>query len=135
MTEFEREFFKEFNFTDEEIKRFLESAFRDLEIARKDKFSEVRFYYSFQAVIKAGISLLGKVGKVKVRSMPGHHAMILKKMSEILHAPDILVIGNAMRTRRNNDLYSGGVAVSEKEANDYLKFAENTIQKVAKIIQ
>lgn len=135
MTEFEREFFKELNFTEEEITRFFKSMLRDLEIARKDPFPEVRFSYSFQAVIKAGIALLGKIGKVKVRSIPGHHAMILKKMSEILNAPDILTIGNAMRTRRNNDLYGGGIPISKKEADDYLKFSEDVIQKVKEAIQ
>ena len=135
MTEFEREFFKKFNFTEEEVKRFLESALHDLEIAQKDPFPEVRFSYSFQALIKAGIALLAEMGKVKVRSIPGHHAKILAKMSEILKDPDIATIGDAMRTRRNADLYGGGKAVSEKEASDYLKFTQQVIQKVKKAIQ
>ena len=46
MTEFEREFFKKQQFAEEEIKRFLENARHDLEIARKDPFPEVRFTYS-----------------------------------------------------------------------------------------
>jgi len=79
MTEFEREFFKKQKFAEEEIKRFLENALHDLEIARKDPFSEVRFTYSFQALIKAGIALMAKIGEVKVRSIPGHHAKILEK--------------------------------------------------------
>ena len=135
MTEFEREFFKKFSFTQEEIKRFLESALHDLEIARKDPFPEVRFSYSFQALIKAGIALIAKTGKVKVRSIPGHHAKILAKMSEILKDPDISTIGDTMRTRRNTDFYGGGKPVSEKEANDYLKFTEGAIQKVKRAIQ
>lgn len=129
MTEFEREFFKKFNFTEEEIKRFFESALHDLEIARKDPFSEVRFSYSFQALIKAGIALLAKVGQVKVRSIPGHHAVILKKIGEILKDADIPTIGNAMRTRRNTDFYGGGKPISEKEAKDYLEFVQKVIQK------
>ena len=134
MTEFEREFFKKFNFTEEEIKRFFESVLHDLEIARKDPFPEVRFSYSFQALIKAGIVLLGKTGKVKVRSIPGHHAMILKKMSEILKDTDISAIGDAMRTKRNTGLYGGGAPISEKETDSYLKFVERVIQKVEKVV-
>ena len=130
MTDFEREFFKKQKFAEEEIRRFLESALHDLEIARKDPFPEVRFTYSFQALIKAGLALLAKIGGVKVRSIPGHHAMILAKMSEILKHPDISTIGDAMRTRRNTDLYGAGKPVSEKEASDYMKFTEGVIQKV-----
>lgn len=135
MTEFEREFFRKCEFTEEEIKRFLESAHHDLDIARKDPFSEVRFTYSFQALVKAGIAIIAKTGEVKVRSIPGHHAKILEKMSEILKEPDISTIGNAMRTRRNTDFYGGGIPISENEAKDYLKFTEGVIQKVEKAIR
>ena len=135
MTEFEREFFRKLKFTEKEIKGFFDSALHDLEIARKDPFSEVRFTYSFQALIKAGIALIAKVGEVKVRSIPGHHAKIMEKMSEILKDPDISKIGNAMRTRRNTDLYGGGTPISENEAKDYLKFTEGVIQKVEKAIR
>lgn len=133
MIRFEGEFFKKCEFTGEEIKRFLESGRHDLEIAQKDPFPEVRFTYSFQSLIKAGITLIAKTGKVKVRSIPGHHAKILEKMSEILQDPDISTIGNAMRTRRNTDLYGGGRPIGENEANDYLKFTEGVIQKVARL--
>lgn len=135
MTEFEREFFRYVKFAEKEIKAFLESARHDLEIARKDPFPEVRFTYSFQALIKAGIALLAKIGEVKVRSIPGHHAKILEKMSGILKDPDISTIGDAMRTRRNADLYSAGKPISEKEANDYLRFTEDVIQQVEKAIR
>ena len=135
MTEFEREFFKKQKFAEEEIKRFLETARHDLEIAQKDPFPEVRFTYSFQALIKAGIALIAKVGEVKVRSIPGHHAKIMEKMSEILKDPDISKIGHAMRTTRNTDLYGGGKPIGENEAKDYLKFTEGVIQKVEKAIR
>lgn len=134
MTEFEREFFKKQKFDEEEITRFLESAHHDLEIAQKDPFPEVRFTYSFQALIKAGIALIAKVGEVKIRSMPGHHAKILEKMSEILRDADISMIGNAMRTKRNTDFYGGGTPIGENEAKDYLKFTEDVIRKVEKTI-
>lgn len=135
MTEFEREFFKKQKFAEEEIKRFLESARHDLEIAQKDPFPEVRFTYSFQALIKAGIALIAKVGEVKVRSIPGHHAKILEKMSAVLKDSDISKIGDAMRTRRNTDLYGGGRPIGENEAKDYLKFTEGVIQKIEKEIR
>lgn len=135
MTNFEREYFKKVQFTEEEIKRFFGNAQHDLEIARKDSFPEVQFTYSFQALIKAGIALIAKEGGVKVRSIPGHHAKILEKMSAILKDSDTSKIGDAMRTRRNTDFYGGGTPISENEAKDYLKFTEGVIQKVEKAIR
>src|SRR3989338_477930 len=125
----DQEFFKKFNFKPDEIERYLQSALHDLEIAEKDRFSEVKFTYSYQALIKTGITLLAKIEKVKVRSMPGHHVKILEKMSEILSDEDVAAIGNAMRMKRNTDLYGGGEIISEKEAADYLKFVQKIIEK------
>ena len=88
MTQFENEYFKEFKFTAEEIEQYLQNAFHDLEIARKDPFPEVRFTYSFQALVKGGIALIAKMGNVKARSVPGHHVKILTKLSEILNDSD-----------------------------------------------
>ena len=127
MTYFETKYFQKFSFTKQQINRFVESAFRDLNIARQDKFAEVRFTYSYQALVKAGIALIAKVGGVKVRSVPGHHVKILEKMSEILENPDVLTLGDAMRTKRNSDFYGGGESITEKEAEDYLKFVEKTL--------
>ncbi len=130
----DQEFFKKFNFKPDEIERTLQSALHDLEIAEKDRFSEVKFTYSYQALIKTGITLLAKIEKVKVRSMPGHHVKIIEKMSEILEDEDVAAIGNAMRMKRNTDLYGGGELIGEKEAEDYLKFVRKVIEKAKKVI-
>lgn len=132
MISFEREFFKKFHFTKGEIRRFYDNALHDLEIARKDPFPEVCFSYGYQALIKAGIALIAETGGVKVRSLPGHHAKILAKMSAILKDPDVLTIGNAMRTKRNTDLYGGGRPMGKKEADDYFKFAKGIVEKIGK---
>ena len=133
MTHFEQEYFRPFKFSSSDIEQHLQNALHDLEIAGKDPFPEVQFSYSYQALIKAGITLLAAVGKVKVRSVPGHHVKILTKMSEILADPDILVIGNAMRMKRNTDLYGGGMPISEKEAKEYCPFVKGILEKVRKI--
>ena len=130
----DQEFFQKINFKPDEIDRYLKSALHDLEIAEKDRFFEVKFTYGYQALIKTGITLLAKVEKVKVRSIPGHHVKILEKMSEILSDEDVLIIGNAMRMKRNSDLYGGGELIGEKEAADYLKFVQKVIEKAKKII-
>ena len=130
MTKFEKEYFKKLDFSKEEIDRYFQNAKRDLEIARQDSFSEVQFTYSYQALMKAGIALLAKTGSVKVRSIPGHHIKILEKIEEILQDSDILTLGNAMRMKRNLDLYGGGESISQKEATDYLKFVESVFKKI-----
>ncbi|MDI6809165.1 MAG: hypothetical protein QME66_09320 [Candidatus Eisenbacteria bacterium] len=135
MTDFGTKYFQKFKFEQKQIERYLQSAFHDLEIAKKDQFPEVRFTYSYQALVKVGIALIAKVGQVRVRSAPGHHIKILEKMSEILKNQDVLTIGNAMRTKRNYDFYGGGDSISGKEANDYLKFVEGIILAVRKVIQ
>ncbi len=130
MIHFETSFFQKFRFDEKQINRYFEAAFRDLKIAREDKFPEVRFTYSYQALIKAGIAVIARTGQVKVRSVPGHHVKILEKMSEILKNPDIFTIGNAMRIKRNEDLYGGAESVGEKEADDYLAFVEKVLKAV-----
>jgi len=57
---------------------------RDLEIAQKDHFLDVKFTYCYQALIKI---------------------KILNKPSEIVGDPDIFMIGNVMRMKRNKGLY------------------------------
>ncbi len=131
MTSFETEYFKKIKMSDSRIKSFMKNAFRNLEIASKDPFPEVRFMFAYQALVKSGIALLAYSG-VQVRSVPGHHAKIVEKMSALLKDPDIFVMGNAMRMKRNEDLYSDGGFISEKEALEYLDFVKNVLQKVKK---
>ena len=132
--EFEDKFFQKITFTKEDIDRSFENALRDLHIAENDSFSEVRFSYSYQAMLKAGIVLLAKFGGVRVKSIPGHHIKILQKMSEILKEPDVYTIGNAMRMKRNTDLYSGGELISDKEADEYFQFVKKSFKQVKVIL-
>lgn len=125
------DFFQKQKFLPEEIRKRFESARRDFEIAEKDSFSEVRFTYAFQALIKIGIALLAQEG-LKVRSIPGHHVKILERLSELLKEPDVLVFGNGMRMKRNQDLYGGGEAITEKEAADYLIFVRKVFKAAAR---
>ena len=119
MTEFEGKFFTKFKFTDEQVKRYFQNALRDFSIAKDDKHIEVKFSYAFSALIKAGIALMAVKG-VKVRSVPGHHIKLIEKTSEILSDESIAVLGNAMRMKRNEDFYGGGIFVSEKECRGQL---------------
>ena len=131
---FDKENFQNLKFSANEINQYYQNTLRDLNIAREDDFPEVRFTYSYQALIKCGITLIAKVGQVKVRSIPGHHKKILEKLSEILQDKEILDIGNAMRTKRNLDFYGGGEIITEKEADEYLEFVEGVLKKVEKLV-
>ncbi|MFC2149509.1 hypothetical protein ACFLQ8_02290 [Candidatus Auribacterota bacterium] len=130
MTRFEKKYFREFKFAPGDIEQYLNNAVHDLKIAGEDPFPEVMFSYSYQALIKTGIVLIAVYGKVKVRSVPGHHIRILEKMSEILNDPDVVAVGNSMRMKRNTDFYGGGIYISKKEAKEYYRFVEAVLAKV-----
>ena len=130
---FDDKYFSDLQFSVDQILKSLKNALRDLEIAEVDEILEVKFNYSYTALIKAGITLIMLNGK-KVRSLPGHHAMIIETMATLLKDDTISDIGNAMRSKRNTDLYSGGTEISEKECKEYYEFAHHVLQKVKAMV-
>jgi len=108
-------------FTDSQIKRCFKVAKRDLDIAKDSDVPEVIFKFSYDALIKLGIALIADQG-YKVRSAVGHHVKILEKMSQILQNKDVAIVGNKMREDRNFDFYNGGILISQKDSQEYLKF-------------
>ena len=79
MTEFESKYFKKSDFKEEQIIQYYDNALRDLQIAAENKRPEVKFTYSYNALIKGGITLVAKIGKVKIRSVAGHHIKSSKR--------------------------------------------------------
>ncbi len=130
---FEESTFIRFSFTQQQIKKNLASALRDYDIAKKDSIPEVKFTYSYNALIKAGIALLSYY-QVRVRSVQGHHVKILEKMAEILKDEAVTDIGNVMRSKRNIDLYGGGVEITEKECREYIIFVGRVLKRIKNII-
>ncbi len=128
-----KNYFQKFKFTPSQVLQYVENAERDLDIARKDQFREVQFTYCYQALIKIGIALQAKNG-IKVRSIVGHHIKILEKLRGDLSDPDIFTIGDAMRVKRNKDLYDAGATITKKEVDDYIVFVSDVIQKAKKMI-
>lgn len=133
MIKFDDKYFVDFSFTKEQIKKNLDNAQKDLGIAKKDQILEVKFSYAYQAFIKAGIALLSFY-RVKIKSVPGHHAKIIEKVAQILQDNFVDTIGNVMRSKRNFDIYSGGIEITEKECREYIEFVENALKKISKII-
>jgi uncharacterized protein (UPF0332 family) len=125
--------FTRFSFTQQQIKKNLTNALRDFDIAKKDSIVEVKFNYSYNAFIKAGIALLSYY-QVKIKSVPGHHVKIIEKMAEILKDEMIDDVGNVMRSKRNIDFYGGGIEITEKECNEYMRFVEGILKRIKDII-
>ena len=134
MINFEKQYFRKFNFDESQLKRFLSTAKRDLKIARDSKIAEVVFKFSYDAFIKLGIAIIAFRGH-KVRSVIGHHMKVIEKLAEILDDEDIAVIGNKIRQTRNFDFYDGGTEITEKDSEEYLRFVENIGRKVSEYLK
>jgi len=55
-------------------------------------------------------------------------------MAQLIEDDAVADMGNLMRSKRNLDLYSGGVEVTEKECREYLKFVDEVLKKVRNLI-
>lgn len=130
---FDDQYFNGQKFSRGQIGQLIANAENDLEIARSIHISHVRFTYAYSAFLKAGIALLAHFG-AKAKSVPGHHVKIIEAMSDILENKAVEDIGNAMRGKRNLDLYSGGAEITDKDSRAYLKFTEEVLLRVKKKI-
>jgi len=130
---FEDKYFNCFKFEREQISKNFQNASRDFDIAVKDEILDVKFNYTYSALIKAGIALLS-FKNIKVKSVPGHHSKIIEQISRILKDNSIMTIGNLMRSKRNLDFYAGGVEVTEKECKEFMEFTGKVLSKIEKII-
>lgn len=126
---YDARFFVRFKFSAGQIEKNLASAVRDLEIAKKVDILDVRFTYAYSALIKGGITLLSH-RQLKVKSIPGHQAKIIENLARMLNDDSIEILGNVMRQKRNQDFYSGGIDVTEKECKEYIDLAESVLRKV-----
>ena len=125
MINFDNKYFKEMNFNRKQIEKFLSSGTKDLKIAKESKVSDVRFQFTYNALIKLGITLIACFN-YKVSSRTGHHRKIIEKLSEILEDEDILLYGNKLRKIRNTELYDSGIMVTDKQSEEFLDFVQKT---------
>ncbi len=120
--------FEKFDFTDEQLERYWLSAKKDLEIAQDNDISDVVFRFSYDALIKFAVYKCAKSG-LRVKSKQGHHIALINFLAENLNNPEINTVGNLMRTKRNWDLYGGGILISQKDA----LFFKDFISKIIKL--
>jgi hypothetical protein len=131
---FETKSFQKNKFNEKIIQKYFNNASGAFKIAIQNKEPEVIFKFSYDALIKTGITLIAFYG-YRIRSKKGHHIKILEKLSQILDNKDIMIIGDKMRKKRNLDLYEGGVIIGLKEVKQYLNFIKKVIQKAGEFIK
>jgi len=111
--------FEKFIFSTQQIKRYWQSAKRDLSIAKQSPLAEVKFRFAYDSLLKLAIAVCA-VNNLRVKADRGHHIELINKLAELLNETDIAVIANQMRSKRNWDLYGGGVLITDKEAKECL---------------
>lgn len=119
-------------FTGAQVTRLFRSAEKNLATAARNKEAEVVFLFTYNAIVKIAIAACATRG-LRVKSQRGHHVELLEKLADLLKDPDVELIGNEMRTKRNWDFYGEGIVISEKEAADYLRWAHAVLEKAKKI--
>lgn len=117
----DRKYYEVFDFSAEQIEDYWNSALRDFEIAEEIALTEVKFRFAYDALLKFGIFALATRG-YRVRSIPGHHQKILEGLGHLLKKPAVFLEADALRRKRNTDLYHAGLSITEKEANDAVEF-------------
>jgi len=130
---FDDKYFRDFAFTKDQVKKNFDNALKDIRIARQDTIPDVKFTYSYDALIKGGIALISRYNK-KIKSAPGHHAKIIEAIAGILKDGAIEAVGNAMRSKRNIDFYVGGIEITEKESHEYLDYVDDILRKIEKVL-
>ena len=119
--------FKKFIFTNEQIEKYYGAAKHDLHIAGVSDSSEVTFRFCYDAIVKLAIAICAVNGQ-RVKSRRGHHIALIKKLSEYLEDKEIEETADNMRNKRNLDLYDGGRIFSDKETEEYLKWAKGVFK-------
>lgn len=130
---FDNKYFKKFNFSKEGVNKNYENSLKDLNIAKEDDFLDVKFNYAYRSFIKLVITTLS-FHNMKVRSVRGHHFKMIEVFAKILKDENVENMGNLMRSKRNRDLYTGAIDITEKECREYIEFVEGISKKVKRII-
>ncbi|MDP2944145.1 MAG: hypothetical protein Q8N57_01055 [bacterium] len=120
--------FEKFIFSLEQIKRYYQAAARDFSMLDKKIPPEIAFYLCYNIIIKVAMAVCAK-NNIRVKSRIGHHIELIGKLAEFLDEPETEVTANKIRTKRNRDLYDGGMLTSQKEADFYLQFCRNLMKK------
>ncbi len=123
--------FERFRFSEKQIDKYHKSAKRDIKIACNSHVPEVAFRFCYDALVKLSIAVCAKQD-LRVKARRGHHIELIKKLSKYLDDTEIELLANEMRTKRNKDLYGGGMLISMKEAKSYVQWARQIFRTAEK---
>jgi len=119
--------FEKFDYSPIQIKKYYQAAAKDLQLVISAGAPEIVFYLAYNVIIKTAMAVCAK-NNLRVKSRAGHHIELIGKLAECLDDQEIEDIAGKMRTKRNRDLYDGGVITSEKEADFYICFCKKLIE-------
>jgi hypothetical protein len=125
--------FEKFRFSRKQIEKYHSSAKRDLKIASDANVSEVRFRFCYDALLKLAITICAENG-LRVKSRRGHHIELINKLAFFLKDEEIEILANEMRSKRNWDLYGGGIIISSKEAGEYLDWTKKIFHQAEALV-
>ncbi len=120
--------FEKFNFSNKQIRQYYNSSLKDFKIVSESDILEVKFRFSYDALLKLAIAVCA-YNNLRVKSRQGHHIELINKLSYFLDDEDIKIIGHEMRNKRNFDLYSGNILISQKEVDEYLGWLKNIFKQ------
>lgn len=104
-----------------------------MRIASASNQPEVKFHFSYLALIQIGITLMATID-YRVKSKDGHHVVIIENLAEILHDKDIDVMGNLMRRKRNSDIYGETTNITSKESKECQIFVDGVLKSAEEYI-
>ncbi|MDI6777742.1 MAG: hypothetical protein QMD77_00965 [Patescibacteria group bacterium] len=125
--------FEKFRFSRKQIERYHKSAKRDMKIAAEAGVPEVRFRFCYDALLKLAMAVCAENG-LRVKSRRGHHIELIKKLAFFLKDSEIEILADEMRSKRNWDLYGGGIVISQKEAKGYLDWTKKVFLKAESLM-
>jgi uncharacterized protein (UPF0332 family) len=121
-----------------QIQRFLASAAKKLDVARKTLAidQEASYQLAYEAMLKASLGFMLSHG-VRPRSLPGHHVTITEFVAQHLgHELKGLIAGfDRMRRKRHQSLYDVDGFISRLEAEQALDTAGKYLSIVREEIQ
>ncbi len=124
--------FEKFAFTSKQIEKYFASAVRDFRIAEKGE-PEVAFVFYYNCLLKLSLAVCAKNGW-RVKASRGHHAALIERFAGFFKDEEIEAFAQAMRSKRNKDLYGGGVLITKKEIDMYHNFLASLMKRVEKYL-
>jgi uncharacterized protein (UPF0332 family) len=122
----------------DQIERFLASATKKLEAARKTLpiDHETSYQLAYEAMLKASLGFMLS-HSVRPRSLPGHHVAIIEFAEQHLgrELKGLIARFDRMRRKRHQSIYDVDGFISKLEAEQALDTAEEYLSIVRKEMQ